>query len=304
MDKPSLSVIVASYNSLCTIRACLASLRQQDFAGSFEVILVDSGADSAAELVGREFPEVTVVARCRRTYPGVARNLGVARARGDILCFLDADCVASRDWLKAICEAHARPDPVIGGAIANGAASGLVAWASYFAEFSHCLPVGPVRRLPTIASSCLSLKRWIVDDIGPFGQGAWATDTAYCLRLTRAGYPQPLFDPGIKVSHHGITKLRRFIVHQVELGRGYGQIRVAVERFGVLRRTAYTLALPLIWLVLCVRVARRALKNRGLAAKFIPCSPLVFLGLMAWTVGEAGGYVQGKPAVEGPEGVV
>jgi GT2 family glycosyltransferase len=48
----------------------------------FEVIVVDSSEHGTAKLVAVKFPEVTLLTRAERLYPGGARNLGVERAAG------------------------------------------------------------------------------------------------------------------------------------------------------------------------------------------------------------------------------
>ncbi|HYP26430.1 MAG TPA: glycosyltransferase, partial [Blastocatellia bacterium] len=52
-DTPLVSVIVPSYNSARTIRACLDAILGQETGSSYEVIVVDSSTDETAEIVGR-----------------------------------------------------------------------------------------------------------------------------------------------------------------------------------------------------------------------------------------------------------
>ena len=80
-----LSVIVAAYNAEGTIARCLRSLTTQDCEAPFEIIVVNSSNDRTAELVARDFPDVRLFTFEERKFPGDARNLGVARARGDVI---------------------------------------------------------------------------------------------------------------------------------------------------------------------------------------------------------------------------
>ena len=67
---PEIAVVVVNWNGSHLLRTCLGSLRRQTFA-DFETILVDNGSsDNSLALVGREFPEVRVVA--------LAENRGLA----------------------------------------------------------------------------------------------------------------------------------------------------------------------------------------------------------------------------------
>ncbi|MBI4317613.1 MAG: glycosyltransferase family 2 protein [Chloroflexi bacterium] len=293
MSEPGISVIVASYNSLHTIRACLKSLRGQDSRSRFEVIVVDSSTDGTGEVVKKEFPEVILVGCSNRKFPGAARNMGVARARGNIICFLDSDCIAFPDWLAKIEEAHARSDPVIGGCVDNAARSRAVGWASYFTEFSWWMPGTQLRRLPEVPACALTFKRSVLDEMGPMDEWGYSEDSAYLWQMRQAGYAEPLFDPTIMIAHDGITEFPKFIAHEVFHGQSYGQVRASLHGWGLIRRLAYTLAAPLIYVVLCARVTLRVFRARIFIKQFVGAIPLVYLGLLGWSLGEALGYLRG-----------
>ena len=89
MSAPHVSVVVAVYNGEATIRAALASLVAQDYE-PFDIVVVDDGSTDGTADVVREFDTVDYV-RQENSGPGAARNAGVARARGTLLAFLDAD---------------------------------------------------------------------------------------------------------------------------------------------------------------------------------------------------------------------
>src|SRR5882672_7977001 len=138
---PAVSVIVPSYNAAATIERCLGALESQTAALEGEVIVVDSSSDGTAEIVARRFPWVRLIACPTRRFPGDARNLGIGRARADLLAFTDADCIAERHWLETIIMAHrVRRDPLIGGAIENGNPESRVGWAAYLLELSQWMP--------------------------------------------------------------------------------------------------------------------------------------------------------------------
>lgn len=127
---PEVSVIVTTHNAASTIQRCLASLRAQRTDSRYEVIVVDSGRDDTARLVRDGFPEVRLLQFATRKYCGSARNRAIARARGRLAAFTDADCTVAEDWIQRICGAHQRDHLAIGGSIANGASS--TRWATAF----------------------------------------------------------------------------------------------------------------------------------------------------------------------------
>ena len=124
------SIIIPSYNSALTIGPCLESQQRQTYTGEREIILVDSSDDETPAIVAERFPSVDLLHLDIRTDAGSARILGVKRARGRIIAFIDSDCVAAADWLDKIVVALSGPYGAVGGAIHNGNdEADLMGWA-------------------------------------------------------------------------------------------------------------------------------------------------------------------------------
>src|SRR5262252_5606634 len=98
-DAPLVSVVIPSYNSARTIRKCLSGLSAQRTTLPFEVIIADSSDDGTEQIVSTEFPEVKLLHFDGRRSTGIARNFGIDAARGDIILFLDTDCVPNLKWI-------------------------------------------------------------------------------------------------------------------------------------------------------------------------------------------------------------
>ncbi len=94
---PGVSVVVVARNAAATIDACLASLRALDYP-DVEVLVADDGSSDATVTAALG---ATVVETHGRG-PAAARNLGVARARHEIVAVVEADCLVSRGWLKGL----------------------------------------------------------------------------------------------------------------------------------------------------------------------------------------------------------
>ena len=95
----NVSVVVPVFNGEKTIKQCIESLLQQKFSGSYEIITVDDGSrDRTAEIVKR-FAKVKYVFQ-ENAGPAKARNNGAKNAQGEIILFIDSDCVAKSNSLK------------------------------------------------------------------------------------------------------------------------------------------------------------------------------------------------------------
>lgn len=101
MDKyKTASIIIPAYNEEEHIKDCIESIKSLDYpTDKIEIIVVDNGStDNTAKVAIKagakviNFPKGNV---------GAVRNRGVKDASGEILAFIDSDCVAGRNWLSA-----------------------------------------------------------------------------------------------------------------------------------------------------------------------------------------------------------
>jgi cellulose synthase/poly-beta-1,6-N-acetylglucosamine synthase-like glycosyltransferase len=93
-----LSIIVPAFNEAENITACVDSIKSQNFQGHlFEIIVVDNNStDNTLDLVRKL--DVSYLVETKRG-PAAAKNAGLRKARGEIIILIDADCVATENWL-------------------------------------------------------------------------------------------------------------------------------------------------------------------------------------------------------------
>ncbi|MBI3342380.1 glycosyltransferase family 2 protein [Candidatus Curtissbacteria bacterium] len=93
---PLVSIIIPVYNEEKVITGCLESLAGQNYKNTETIIVDDGSSDKTLNLV-RQF-KVQVLEQ-KHLGPGVARNLGATKAKGEILVFVDADMTFDRDFV-------------------------------------------------------------------------------------------------------------------------------------------------------------------------------------------------------------
>jgi glycosyltransferase involved in cell wall biosynthesis len=91
---PEVSVVVPAFNAGRTIADALASIFAQTYS-DFEVVVVDDGSTDETGARLAQWGDRIVLLRQPNGGPARARNAGIARARGRLIAFLDADDV----WL-------------------------------------------------------------------------------------------------------------------------------------------------------------------------------------------------------------
>lgn len=174
------SIVIPLYNKAAYITGTLTSALSQRFT-DFEVIVVDDGStDGGPELVtAMADPRVRMV-RQPNAGVSVARNTGIALARGEWVAFLDAD-----DWhhplylasLLAAQEAHPQADTVATGFISIPDQPAL--WPPRWPTCAERPAIELITNLPT---------RWM--------RGPSLCTSAVCVRTSRLQQMQPCFPPG------------------------------------------------------------------------------------------------------------
>ncbi len=95
---PEASVIIVAYNTNWDLIRCLESVKQQSYK-NFETLVIDNGKNEAIYHDLQKFP-IRYFRLYKNYLPSAARNVGIAHAKGDIVCFLDDDGLAHPDYVK------------------------------------------------------------------------------------------------------------------------------------------------------------------------------------------------------------
>jgi len=300
--RPALSVVVMGYHDRRTIVRAVQSVLDQTSPEPFEVVVVTSGDDDSAEAVRAAFPTLAVVASPARLLPGGARNRGVAAARGRVVAFLAADCLAEPGWVRARLSAHAAGHAAVASAVTNGERRSLPAWGFHFELYARRLPGRPSGWIAHTDPAChgLSYDRALLARLGPFDDRVEiGEDTDAALRLEALEVPV-WFERGIRTAHLGPTRTLDMLRDRYRRGRRAAihdrvdarPTAVAMMQLlpGWTRRLASTLVLS--W--------RRAEQDRAwvvAAAPWIVAARAA--GLAGWYAGCGGGRGGEEPAPQG-----
>lgn len=107
-----ISIVVPARNEEKLLPGCLKSLRDQDYQGKFEILVVDNGSIDNTANIARDFG-AKVVPASKNNGVFYARQVGAEAASGDIIVQADADTLYPRNWMRRIAEQFAaHPDGV------------------------------------------------------------------------------------------------------------------------------------------------------------------------------------------------
>ncbi len=178
------SVIVPAYNATKTIDLCLKSILKQNFS-DYEVIVVDDGSTDDTREKVKKYP-VRLVSKPHGGTPA-ARNAGFKVSKGDILVFVDSDCVAKKDLIAKLIEPLKDPKIGVTQAWWEVANKGKLIAALVFKTYEYF-----TRNLEYpdfLWFYCFAIRRELLQKLGMFDV-AWIRieDVAFAYKVIKEGY--------------------------------------------------------------------------------------------------------------------
>ncbi len=253
LAKPLISAVIAAYNAGDTLARCIDSVLAQTY-DPLELVIVDDGSTDDTPEVLRTHParHDFIVIRVDNGGPSRARNLGVERARGELVAFFDADCLLHPRCVAELAEAlDDQQVTAAGGLIAS--AGGLQvspvdetpfgrAVQRYFQSIGFVTDYvrtgGDRDAVPTPHNpSCNVLyRRSAFEETGGFDQGLWpGEDVDLDHRASLLGY-RHLFQRRAVVEHYRPSSPAAF----ARMMSSYGRVqRLLVRRHGFIRKLHY-----------------------------------------------------------------
>ncbi len=131
-----ISVVIPALNEEKNLPDCITSLKNQQFDGAFELIVVDNGsADKTSEVAERYG---AIVIKCPRKGVAYARQAGAEAARGEIIAQADADTLYPAGWLSRI-QSHFEDHASSSGLAGRYEYVQSVWWLPFERTFRRCL---------------------------------------------------------------------------------------------------------------------------------------------------------------------
>ena len=194
-----ISIIVPTYNRKKELEDLLPSLRCQECSITFEIIVVDDGStDGTRELLkslAKEWNETLWFLWQKHAGTGVARNLGIKHAHGDILVFVDSDCIAPREWLTKLTSVFANPQVGAAGGPELAPADDCLLRRCQSYVMTAFLTTGGLRgrkgkRLGVYypRGFNLAVRKHVVESVGGFPNRIYGDDILLGFKVKQMGY--------------------------------------------------------------------------------------------------------------------
>lgn len=196
------SIVINTYNRADHLKRALHALRYLRYP-AFEVVVVNGPSTDHTLQVLEPYADHIKLGHCPQTNLAQSRNIGIALAAGDIICFIDDDAIPEPTWLNELALLY-EADPqvgAVGGFVRDH--TGVDYQCRYIVcdrtgdatftdhpqpEHAHHPPHAP--RYPTLIGVNSSFRRQALLDIRGFDEeyAYFLDETDVCVRLIDAGW--------------------------------------------------------------------------------------------------------------------
>jgi glycosyltransferase involved in cell wall biosynthesis len=202
------SVIVPFLNEEEHIEHCLQALAAQTLPDDqFELIFVDNGSTDRSPSIAKSWPGVRCLSEPIKD-PYLARNRGIGEARGEIIVFTDADCIATPNWLEAYLRAFSNPavDMVLGDIKFPGSSGLLRYYEAYFTTKMRLMTSTFPRETCYGHAGNMALRASLFQELGVFPPMPIVGDADIVQKyLQRFPTRRLVFVPEAEVTHLEVT---------------------------------------------------------------------------------------------------
>lgn len=197
-----ISVIIPALNEQENVVRCIEAIENTILPNSMarEIVLVDNGSTDRTVTLAQK-TTAKIIIRKEITI-GALRNVGVTQSQGDLVAFVDADCVVSPQWLaQAVACLEREAAAAVGSHHLLPPGAG---WLAKTAEIVQRDKIGG--RVTYIPSGNLIVVRQAFCAVGGFDESLETNeDVDLCWRLRRSGFAV-FADPQIMATHFGYPK--------------------------------------------------------------------------------------------------
>lgn len=220
-----ISIIIPVYNAAGFIRKTLEGVKNQKVRRpeAQEVIVVDDGStDNTLEIIEKYKKDMNLkIIRQKNKGPGAARNKGVKNSQGDIVVFIDSDCIPPKNWLRKLLAPLERGYAGAVGSYKTGNPESPVArFAGWEIEYKQQKMKG--ESTDWAGSYNCAYRKEVFESVGGFREEmVQAEDADLSFRVTSKGY-KIKYVPSAYVYHHHTSTLREHLKERLK--RGYWKV--------------------------------------------------------------------------------
>ena len=215
MSEVFISVVVCTYNRAFYIQKTIESLLHQSLEKDcYEIIVIDNASTDHTARVLSRYKDIRYIYEPKQGL-SLARNMGIAHSKGEIVAYIDDDAIASKNWLENIVKAFSMDPEIaaVGGKINPLWEIKKPEWITpqLYTYFS-CIDWSPhaiyLRRGRFLFGCNMAIKKSVLiecggfsNDIGRIGGNLLSNEEWHVFKYIDKKMLKKYYDPAICVDH-------------------------------------------------------------------------------------------------------
>lgn len=199
----------------------------------FETIILTSEPSKDEEMLLKKYPWLKIILTEQEMRPAEKRNLGVKKAKGEIIAFIDDDAYPSKHWLTCALS-HFQSSMLKKMSLSAVCGPGVLPpktnlWERMFDEvlkswigsggYSYRFTQQKKRFVDDYPSMNFLIKKNVFKKIGGFNGDYWpGEDSKLCEDVVYQEKGKILYDPKVLIYHHRRNNLRDFLRQHANYG--------------------------------------------------------------------------------------
>ncbi|MDG6250544.1 glycosyltransferase [Methanocalculus sp.] len=219
-DTFNISIICPVFNEEGNISQLIESLMEQiNDTNEFEILIVDNNSTDNTVKIIQKYP-VKLVSENSTQSSYAARNKGLKHAKGEVIAFIDSDCIASPEWIKEGIEALVAEDAdMVGGNVQFYYSEERTA-AELYDSIMNMQMEHNIRERNVAKTANLFVRTEVFKKIGLFPDDVQSGgDVQWTGKATQKGF-KLVYAPKAVV-YHPARKLNELIKKQHRVGKGF-----------------------------------------------------------------------------------
>ena len=238
-EMPLTSVVIIGKNEQDTIESCIMSIFNQTYP-NFEIIYVDDDSCDETMVKAQRLKNIKPNKNCKRYevisastgYPSKNRNIGSKIAKGTVMAFIDADCIAEPDWLLNLINKLPNESGLVGGPLTlrhKNNSNITKAIDSVLSSFlgsggsAQFYEIKEDRQVAAIPGGNMAIHKHLLEKLGGFNEKLrYNEDSFLCYTARKLGF-EIFFSAKARVSHYiGINTYSNFVSYFRQYGFARG----------------------------------------------------------------------------------
>ena len=224
-----------------TIKECIDSILDQHLK-NYEIIVVNDGSTDNTGKIVKKYKNIKLINN-KKSGVSKTRNIGIKEAKGEIVIFIDADCVVKKDAINILIEFLEKNKDTVGvsGVAYSYDRNSIIGLSHEARLFEYSVLEKKSREVKFIAGMICGFKRDVLLKLEGYDENLSTASEDSDLSLRARKYGRLYLVPNANVLHHHPTNI-------INLWKKWCNYGVTYAKFSKKNQYYKDIFLTLIWM--------------------------------------------------------